>query len=136
VDEWRKREGGGRGKRIPDELWAEAVQVALVDGLHATAEATRFNYERLKQRCKAARAAGAVAKADGGGEKRVDVMPGDEASANGSSARFVALAMAAPHRGRQTTVELVGREGERMRVEVAGDVDLVGLVQTFWRRAP
>jgi hypothetical protein len=48
--EWRAREGGGRGKRVPVELWQEAVRVTQTDGLHATARATRLNYDRLKKR--------------------------------------------------------------------------------------
>ena len=45
VEAWRRRGGGGRGSRIPEELWNEAVA-----GVHATARALRFNYERLKER--------------------------------------------------------------------------------------
>jgi hypothetical protein len=30
----------------------------------------------------------------------------------------------------------VGRQGDRMRVDVAGGVDLAGLVQAFWSRQP
>ena len=50
VEAWRRRGGGGRGSRIPEELWNEAVEVAQVAGVHATARALRFNYERLKER--------------------------------------------------------------------------------------
>lgn len=47
VQAWRRREGGGPGKRVPDELWEQAVRVARVAGLTATARATRLNYDRL-----------------------------------------------------------------------------------------
>jgi len=125
VNEWRKREGGGRGSRIPASLWDDAVRVAQVEGLYATARATRFNYERLKDRVAAVQGAGAMVA--GAAE--------DEAGRHGASPRFVAVQVAEPRAGSHATIELVGREGERMRVEVVGDLDLAGLVQTFWRRA-
>ena len=49
MSKWRQEGGGGRGSRIPEELWQEALGVARIDGLHATAQAARLNYERLKQ---------------------------------------------------------------------------------------
>ena len=38
----------------------------------------------------------------------------------------------------KAVIELMGRHGERMRIEVAGPtaVDVVGLSQTFWSRQP
>ena len=53
TEPWRKREGGGRGQRVPKEFWEQAIVVARVEGLQSTMEtmgATRFNYDRLKQR--------------------------------------------------------------------------------------
>ena len=47
---WRDREGGGRGKRVPNALWKQALAVARIDGLQKTAQATRLNYDRLKKR--------------------------------------------------------------------------------------
>lgn len=149
VAAWRKQ-GGGRGSRIPEPLWDEAVRVARTSGLHATAQATRFNYERLKERSGKADGSGAdTAPVDvrAGAEQRADlVVEGSKkravAAGNGGTrgagvadgARFVALQMAPGRAGSQTMIELVGRDGERMRVEVTGEVDVVGLVQTFWSR--
>jgi hypothetical protein len=45
--QWRKDRGGGRDKRIPEAVWQQAAAVARADGVHATARATRLNYERL-----------------------------------------------------------------------------------------
>ena len=53
VDGWR-RNGGGRGSRIPEELWTSAVDVARDAGLYATARTLHFNYEGLKKRAQAA----------------------------------------------------------------------------------
>jgi hypothetical protein len=109
VSEWRAR-AGGRGSRIPEDLWQEAIRVARVEGLYATAQATSFSYERLKERSE---------KAQGSVE----------------SSRFVAVQLSPSRPGQQTTIELVGRRGGRMRVEVTGDVDVASVLETFWRRA-
>ena len=39
VAQWRKESGGGRGSRIPEALWEEAVRVAGIVGLYPTARA-------------------------------------------------------------------------------------------------
>jgi hypothetical protein len=48
IAKWRA-DGGGRGKKIPEELWNEAVRVARSDGVWRTAKATRLTYESLKR---------------------------------------------------------------------------------------
>jgi hypothetical protein len=111
VGDWR-RNGGGRGSRIPEALWNEAATVARDAGLYATARALRFNYEGLKKRVRAA------AKKGGGG------------------AGFVALPMPVFNAGVKVLVDLVGRDGEQMRIDVAGAnaMDVVALAQAFWSR--
>lgn len=113
VEEWR-RGGGGRGSRIPEDLWREAVDVARSAGLYRTARALQFNYERLKER-----AGQAVAKGSGG---------------NGSG--FVALELPQLHGGAKVVVDLVGRDGEQMRIDVSGadGMDVVALAEAFWKR--
>jgi hypothetical protein len=113
VERWRERQGG-RGSRVPEELWNEAVGVARVEGVYATSQALRFNYKHLKDR---------LSRAEGKGR----------ADGNGKSA-FVALEMGQLCGGGKTVVELVGRGGEQMRIEVTGPVDLLGLSQAFWSR--
>jgi hypothetical protein len=156
VLQWRKQDGGGRGSRIPEELWQEAIRVARVDGLYATARATRFNYERLKERSGQAGQDKVPATVVAGETRRAQVVLGSgnkglwvkgtgrvrsvdpEATGGAGGAeggsRFVALQVAAPRIGSQTTIELLGRRGDRMRVEVTGEVDVVGLAQMFWSR--
>jgi hypothetical protein len=46
LDQWR-REHGGRGRRIPPELWDEAARVAEVVGPEETARALRLDERRL-----------------------------------------------------------------------------------------
>lgn len=112
VEDWR-RGGGGRGSRIPEELWNEAVEVARVAGLYATARALRLNYERLKER--AGQAAG---------------------KESGNASRFVALQLPQLNGGAKVVVGLLGRDGEHVRIELSGatGMDVVALAQAFWKR--
>jgi hypothetical protein len=139
VDEWRAREGG-RGSQIPDQLWNDAVGVAQDVGVWATAKTLRFNYERLKARVNQA----------GGGEgiamvrrtepvERATATRGRHASTaskGNAGPSFVALEMGQLSSGARTVIELVGRHGDRMRVELTGGVDVVGLAQTLWSQQP
>lgn len=148
VLQWREQGGGGRGSRIPDPLWREAIGVARLIGPYQTSKATRFNYQRLKQ---SSGYQGQGKKPGDGvvGEKRRDPGTNKEVGAGSASkvgkpgagacvgqggARFIALQMASPGKGSTTRIELVGRHGEQMRIEVAGEVDVVGLVQAMWSR--
>jgi hypothetical protein len=139
VTEWRAREGG-RGSQIPDQLWNDAVGVARDVGVWATAKTLRFNYERLRDRVKQA----------GGGEGTAMVRrtePADRTTAtrgrhDGAASKgnagpsFVALEMGQLRSGARTVIELVGRHGDRMRVELTGGVDVAGLAQTLWSQRP
>ena len=104
----------GPVRRLASLTTEEAAAVARVEGLYATAQALRFNYERLKER---------VAWAEG------------KERGNGQST-FVELEMGQLCGGGRTVIELVGRHGDRMRVDVTGAsaVDVVGLTQSFWSR--
>ena len=151
MSQWRKKDGGGRGSRITEELWQEALGAARIDGLYATAKAARLNYDRLKERSRAADKD--KAPAAGVGEKhharvvrtsrkKQDLLAGTSGSRRIDPAhvgdqggpRFVALQMAQLPTARLTTIELMGQNGDRMRVEVSGALDVVDLVQTLWSR--
>lgn len=112
VEAWRGR-SGGRGRRIPEELWAEAVRVVRTAGMYATARALRFNYEGLKKR------AGQEA-----------AMPSDQGT------EFVALRMPQLGGEAKVLVDLVGCDGEQMRIDVSGAsaMDVVTLARAFWGR--
>lgn len=47
---WRQRR---ETKAIPEDLWAQAVELARVHGLTRTARRLRLNQARLKERCEA-----------------------------------------------------------------------------------
>ena len=111
VDRWRG-DGGGRGARMPEELWREATEVARADGVYATARALRLDYSRLKKRVTASQ----KATREGAGR---------------APTRFVELPLGQAGTGGKTTIELVSRGGDRLWVEIHGSptVDVVGLAQ-------
>jgi hypothetical protein len=120
VEAWRKRQG--KRTRIPEELWDAAVETARVDGVWATAQATRFNFRRLQQLARARYPHGHHARA------------GAESAASAGPA-FVELSMdtvGGTSGGARTVIDMVGRHGDRMRVEVGSGVDVIGIVHTFW----
>lgn len=117
---WR-REHGGRGRPIPAVLWSDAAEVARADGVAKTARALGLDAHKL----------GKLVKMGTESAARSMVEP----------AGFVALEGLAlgPARDRgRAVVELFGREGDRVHVEVSGEgggiVDLVALVRAFWGR--
>ena len=115
VERWRRQRGGKR-TRIPEALWKAAVGVARVEGVHATCQALRFNYYSLKD--------------------RVDTAESGEQKEPPAAVAFVDLGRGPLGGGATTVVELVGRGGDRMRLDVSGPVDVVGLAQAFWSREP
>lgn len=129
VAHWRKNRKSARS-RIPQELWDEAVAVARVDGVHATAKALRLNYYDLKKRFEQRQA-----KTSSGVELSTVSDEGTEQSAT----QFVQLQLQSSDVGRDqpVVVELTGRGGDRMRIETrdGAGLDVVGMVQAFWSRA-
>ena len=117
VDRWRAGCGGKRS-RVPEELWNAAVAEALRSGVYATSKATRFHYGGLKDRVERAAKVGLLER---------------------SAPAFIEVAMApvtSREVGSKMVVELEGRRGVRLRVEMTGmrPVDVVELAHAFWRR--
>jgi hypothetical protein len=115
---WR-RTHGGRGRPIPPALWSKAADVARGVGVPEVARALRLDAGKLAR------------LVEGGAESapRSDVGPGD----------FVELGdleLGTLRVSRRTVLELVGQEGDRVRVEVGDDggVDLVAIARAFWGR--
>jgi len=119
VERWRKREGG-RGSRMPAELWRGATEVARIEGVYAVSRALRIDYNRLKSR---------VSSEEGSPTRGATAGAGSEFG----RAAFVELETSQICSRCKTVIELVGRAGDRMRLEVAGrpEVDVVGLTQVF-----
>ena len=110
--EWR-RTHGGPGRRIPEELWAAAAEVAREQGVAPTARRLRLRAERLEQL----------------------VVALDDAE-RGRSFEFVEFQCEKIGVPGQTVLQLVGRDGEQLRIEVPGTrtVDLVSIARAFWSR--
>jgi hypothetical protein len=112
---WR-RTHGGRGRPIPPALWSKAADVARGVGVPEVARALRLNAVKLAR------------LVEGGA-------PGSEVEA----ADFVELGrleLGTPRAARRAVLELVGHEGDRVRVEVGdgGGVDFVAIARAFWSR--
>jgi hypothetical protein len=129
VENWRKQQG--KRTVIPEALWEEAARVAKLHGVWATARATRFNSQRLRQRVERLR------ECPSGQCQELAVLGASMArvgseAAVGPGPAFVELSPSALGGSGRTVIDVVGRHGERMHLEVSGGVDVVGLVRTFW----
>lgn len=93
----RWRNSRRRTRRIPDELWAAAIEVARRDGVTRTAEALHL---------------------DGGKLKRLMVRA--DSSAASSRPTFVELMPAQPASTGECVVELEGAHGRTLRIQMKG----------------
>ena len=111
---WRRSRQ--RGTRIPESLWASAVNLAGTCGIHRTAKALRVDYYGLKKRV----------EQKGAFSRR---LPED-----GSVPTFVELALPAETGSGQCILEWEDAEGAKMRVHLKGveAPDLVALSRSFW----
>ena len=117
LEAWRKSRS--RGKRIPDALWALAAALARTHGVSPVSQRLGLDYNGLKRRAEATRTPR---------RSRLKPPPG-----------FVELPLLGqPGPGPSCTVELARGEGARMTIRWEGQegLDLVGLVEAFWRSGP
>lgn len=99
---------------MPAELWADAVEVARVEGAAVTARALRLDRGRLEAR-----------------------MKGDGATIGTEAPSFVELDASGLGLSSKTVVRFVSRDGERMEIELgaATTLDVDALAETFWRQS-
>jgi len=111
IARWRER-CPYRGAAMPAALWAAAVALARRHGLYTTARRLHVDYGSLKKRLDAA------------GAGRVP------------SPAFIELPAARPTGLGPCVIDLEGRQGRRLRIEVTGVTvaDLVTLTQVAWGR--
>jgi len=112
-DQWRRTHVVR--SRLPDELWATAVKMADIYGLHRTARVLGLDYNSLKKRV----------------EQQSDVA----AKAKLSDVRFVELPGVGMSAGCcECSVEWEDAAGSKMRVHLKGTTmpDLAGLSRSFW----
>jgi hypothetical protein len=117
---WRRLHGG-RGRPIPATFWSDAADVARANGVAETARALRLDPRRLAK----------LVEGPAESAPRSAIEPAGFVELGG-------LDWGAPREARKAVIELVGREGGRMRVEMVGDacvVDLVALARAFWSRS-
>jgi hypothetical protein len=122
LSSWRERRGG-RGRPIPEQLWAEAVEVAAVAGVNEAARALGVDRERLARRVaeRSSRASSEVA------------LPTHRAHA---SAAFVEVDAHRVFARGVTVVRLTSRDGEQLEIEgEGGAVDVAAVARVFWERA-
>ncbi len=117
---WR-RQHGGPGRPLPEHLWAEAVEVARVEGIAATARALRVDRARLTTRM-------------------ADEDPEDAATGGGAGVgeQFVELdaARVCLPSEHKTVVRFDSGDGKRLELELGGGppLDVVALAEAFWRQ--
>lgn len=114
LEAWRKSRS--RGKRIPDQLWVLAAALARTHGVSRVSQRLGLDYNGLKRRAEATPLPRRA---------RLRPPPG-----------FVELPLVAqPVLGPNCMVELARGEGARMTIRWEGKdgLDLVGLVEAFWR---
>ncbi len=118
LERWRERYGGP-GKPIPEELWDEAVEIARVEGVGATAQALRLDRARLRRRMEGMSSSGSVSNETGG--------------ANDGFVEVDARGVWSPA---PTVLRFEGRDGERLRVELSATctLDVADLARAFWGR--
>ena len=112
-ENWRKTRPPT--SRIPDALWAMAVEVAREHGVNQTARALRLNHTALKKRLQSA----------GGRRQRCQPTAG--------AATFVEL-VPPPMALSPCTIELENAQGAKMRIHLARPeaMDLVALSRSLW----
>ena len=111
IARWRER-CPYRGAAMPAALWAAALALAREHGLYTTARALHVDYGSLKKRL------------DATGARRVP------------APAFIELPAARPTGLGPCVIDLEGRRGRRLRIEVTGVTvaDLATLAQVAWGR--
>ena len=117
LSSWRARHGG-RGRRIPEELWRAAGEVAAVAGVKETARVLGIDHERLLRRVGAHRNGASVIAAP---------------TAVASNAFVEVDAQRVFGRGK-TVVRLTSRDGEQLEVEGSA-MDVAAVARALWERS-
>ena len=129
LERWRRTHVVG--SRLPDELWAAAVELVGVYGLNRTAKTLRLDYNSLRKRV--------------GRQSNVAVRAVDRAKScvpKSGGVRFVELTTAGCQHpltpgGCECCVEWEDAAGSKMRVHWKGTAmpDLAALSRSFWNPA-
>jgi len=120
IETWRQTRE--KRTRMPEELWVEAVEVALRHGIWKVSNAVGCSYESLKARVERVEPPTLAAPVDATGAGFVSVAPPPQ--------------IFGPPEPMATEVELVAVDGARLVVRVEGreGLDIAGLARAFWSR--
>jgi len=141
------------GSRLPDELWAAAVEMVGICGLNRTVKTLKLDYYALKRRVEGSHKKRGERQAahTGDSKKRVERRAGGIVSGTVDRAksgdlqksggvRFLELAtssgMGVSAGGCECCVEWEDATGSKMRVHLKGTVmpDLAALSRSFWNQ--
>jgi hypothetical protein len=113
-ERWRRTHQ--RCSRIPEALWASAVELVREHGLHRTARALRLNYYSLKERLPAV---------------------GGPPCRSQNKATFVELLPPGASDLSACTIEMENAQGGKMKIHLQGlgSPDLSVLSNSFWKAA-
>lgn len=115
---WRAQHGG-RGRAIPEALWASAAAIASTAGVEATARALEVDRARLSRRmgCSPASSVGSAK------------------SSLAASAGFVEVDAARVFSRGQMVVRLTRGDGEQLEIALEGGAaDVATVARAFWGR--
>jgi hypothetical protein len=126
---WRTLHGG-KGQRIPEKLWAEAVEIASIEGVESTARLLHLDSARLRDR---------VSESKGGHGATDDQKPESESKSGHDETgdqkpelEFVEVEL--PQERSWAMIKMVSCKGNELHIAgMASTVDIHGLVRDFWR---
>lgn len=118
IERWRRTRR--TRSRMPEPLWASAVEVARTHGIHLAAKALRLSYYALKKR---------VIEGDATNHRVTE---------GGGVATFVELPSAVQIASGECVLEVENDNGVKMRMHLKGVTmpDLVALSRSFWNHQP
>ena len=118
IERWRRTRKVR--SRIPEPLWASAVEVADTYGIHRAAKVLRLSYYALKKRV----------------IERGTTVHG--LTGGSGSATFVELSSPPQAASGECIVEVENAEGAKMRMHLKGVAmpDLAALSRSFWNHQP
>ena len=114
-EQWRRHKG--KGERIPEQLWNEAVGLVSHYGITRVARTLRLSGTDLSKR-RGTTKAGRSGKTAGGNTAFVEMDP-------------VVMDQAVEPSGAPVWMELERGDGMRLRIRAAQGIDLLGLVERF-----
>lgn len=124
MDGWRKA-GGGRGRRVPDELRRAVVRSAAVYGVGPVAKAAGLDASRVREWGASIQSVGAAR------EEVVTIRLAEGVAPPETIAGVERAATGDPGRDSVCVVEVENARGERMRVRLGAGSSLVQVLAAF-----